>query len=232
MLQTAGDIHLNPGPPCRAQPKELSIIHINARSLRRKLDLLDSEVTDHDVITISETWLSTDIKNNEISINGYHPPVRKDRSDDPHGVKNSLIKNSLFMSNKGSDPGVIPSFEKDGVTYYTNEEKATILNQFFINQSTTEDNDDTPDVLELLTSINQINLSVEEVKSTLTKLITAKATAPDQIHNLILKNSAGIISEPLTFLFNRSLNEGIFPTVWKTAHVTPIYKKKVKRTVY
>ena len=76
LLQTAGDIHLNPGP------KELSIIHINPRSLRRKLDLLDSEVTDHDDITISETWLSADIKNNEISINGYHPPVRKDRSDD------------------------------------------------------------------------------------------------------------------------------------------------------
>ena len=61
LLQTAGDIHLNPG-----QPKELSIIHINARSLRRKLDLLDSEVTDHDIITISETWLSAGIKNNEI----------------------------------------------------------------------------------------------------------------------------------------------------------------------
>ena len=54
LLQTAGDIHLNPGPPCRVQPKELSIIHINARSFRRKLDLLDSEVTDHDVITISD----------------------------------------------------------------------------------------------------------------------------------------------------------------------------------
>ena len=52
LLQTAGDIHLNPGPPCRAQPKELSIIHRNARSLRRKLDLLDREVTDHGAITI------------------------------------------------------------------------------------------------------------------------------------------------------------------------------------
>ena len=117
------------------------------------------------------------------------------------------------MSNKGSDPDVIPPLEKDGVTYYTNKEKATILNQFFINQSTTEDNDDVPDVPELSTTINQIHLSVEEVKNTLTKLSTAKATGPDQIHNIILKNSAGIISEPLTFLFNRSLNEGIFPTV-------------------
>ena len=77
LLQTAGDIHLNPGAPCKAQPKELSIIHINARSLRRKLDLLDSEVTAHDVITKSETRLSADTKNNEISINGYHPPYVK-----------------------------------------------------------------------------------------------------------------------------------------------------------
>ena len=92
------------------------------------------------------------------------------------------------MSNKGSDPDVIPPLEKDGVTYYTNKEKATILNQFFINQSTTEDNDDVPDVPELLTSINQIHLSVEEVKNTLPKLSTAKATGPDQIHNL--KNTA------------------------------------------
>ena len=142
------------------------------------------------------------------------------------GTKNwwKLVKS--FMSNKGSDPDVIPPSEKDGVTYYTNKEKASILNQFFINQSTIEDNDDVPDVPEQLTSINQINLSVEEVKNTLTKLSTAKATGPDQIHNIKKKNySAGIISEPLTFLFNRSLNEGIFPTVWKTAHVTPIHKK-------
>ena len=88
------------------------------------------------------------------------------------------------MSNKGCDLDVIPPLEKDAVTYYTNKEKATILNQFFINQSTIEDNDDVPDVPELLTSINQINLSVEEVKSTLTKLSTAKATGSDQIHNI------------------------------------------------
>ena len=97
-----------------------------------------------------------------------------------------LVKS--FMSNRGSDPDVIPPLEKEGVTHYTNKEKTTILNQFFINQSTTEDNDDVPDVPELLTSINQINLSVEEVKNTLTKLSIAKATGPDQIHNIIFKN--------------------------------------------
>ena len=42
-----------------------------------------------------------------------------------------------------------------------------MLNQFFINQSTNEDNDDVPDVPELLTSINQMKLSAEEVKNAL-----------------------------------------------------------------
>ena len=71
-------------------------------------------------------------------------------------------------------------------------------------------------------------MSAEEVKNTLTKLSTAKATGPDQILIYLFLNSAGTISEPLTFLFNRSLNEGSFLTVWKTAHVTSIHKKANK----
>ena len=128
----------------------------------------------------------------------------------------------METSNKGSEPDVIPPLEKDGVTYYTNKEKATILNQFFINQSTIEDNADVPDVPELLTSINQINLTEEEVKNALTELRTAKATGPDQIHNIIFLNSAGIISKPLTFLFNQSLNEGFFslPSLENGTHYT------------
>ena len=82
------------------------------------------------------------------------------------------------MSNKGSDPDVIPPLEKDGVTYYTSKEKAIILNQFFINQSTIEDNDDVPDIPELLTNINQINLSVEEVKKYSYKIKYSKGDRP------------------------------------------------------
>ena len=82
------------------------------------------------------------------------------------------------MSKKASDPDVIPPLEKDGVTYYTNKEKATILNQFFINQSATEDNDDVPDVPELLTSINQTNLWMEEVKKYSYKIKHGKGDRP------------------------------------------------------
>ena len=84
----------------------------------------------------------------------------------------------METSNKGSEPDVIPPLEKDGVTYYTNKEKATILNQFFINQSTIEDNDDVPDVPELLTSINQINLTEEEVKKCSYRIKNSKGDRP------------------------------------------------------
>jgi hypothetical protein len=146
-------------------------------------------------------------------------------SSESFGTKNwwKLVKS--FLSKKGSNPDTIPPLEKDGIVYYTNIEKATKFNEFFINQSNIEDNTYVPDIPELNTSINQIHLTIEDVKSTLTQLNSTKATGPDQIHNIILKASAGIISEHLTFLFNRSLNEGIFPAVWKTAHVTPIHKK-------
>ena len=57
------------------------------------------------------------------------------------------------------------------------------------------------------------------------------ATGPDTIHNKLLIAAADVISEPLTNLFNRCLNESKFPSQWKIAHVTPIHKKRPKRTV-
>ena len=45
------------------------------------------------------------------------------------------------------------------------------------------------------------------------------------IHNKLLIATVDIITEPLTILFNRCLNEGIFPNIWKIAHGTPLHKK-------
>ena len=45
------------------------------------------------------------------------------------------------------------------------------------------------------------------------------------VHNKLLIPTVDIITEPLTILFNRCLNEGIFPNIWKIAHVTPLRKK-------
>ena len=74
-------------------------------------------------------------------------------------------------------------------------------------------------------------MSVMEVKNVIKSLNKNKATGPDTIHNRLLIAAADVISEPLTNLFNRCLNESKFPPHWKIAHVTPIHKKRTKRPV-
>ena len=121
-------------------------------------------------------------------------------------------------------------FEHDGRVFYTNHEKASAFNEVFVEQSSIEDsNDDNiPRVPMVPFSINHIELSVDEVKNVLKDLNPTKAVGSDIIHNEILITSRDVIVEALTILFNISLQEGVFPTIWKTAHVTPIYKKGSK----
>ena len=44
----------------------------------------------------------------------------------------------------------------------------------------------------------------------------------------MLKELGQELAEPLSRIFYRSLNEGEVPEDWKTANVTPIYKKGAK----
>ena len=53
-----------------------------------------------------------------------------------------LVK--TFLNKKGIDTDVIPPLARNGNIYYSNKEEANILNDFFIAQSTLEDEDDTP----------------------------------------------------------------------------------------
>ncbi|CAD6222047.1 GSCOCG00005308001-RA-CDS, partial [Cotesia congregata] len=51
-----------------------------------------------------------------------------------------------------------------------------------------------------------------------------KGAGPDGIPNIFLKNCATEICEPLTHIFNKSLQSGTFPSVWKLSYVCPIHK--------
>ena len=63
------------------------------------------------------------------------------------------------------------------------------------------------------------------------KLDLNKSTGPDQIGNLILKACHETLSKSLTFIFRRCINKGIFPSIWKTSQVTPIFKEGNKADV-
>ena len=60
-------------------------------------------------------------------------------------------------------------------------------------------------------------INVDNVKSSLMNLKTNKSTGLDKIPAKILKLSADIISPSLTYIFNRSLESGIYIDDWKRA---------------
>ena len=47
----------------------------------------------------------------------------------------------------------------------------------------------------------------------------------------MLKGTVNTISKSLMLLFNRSLHEGLYPSIWKIANVQPLFKKGDKAYV-
>ena len=93
----------------------------------------------------------------------------------------------------------------------------TTIDHFF---SVAPDNDTTD-----LTTIADISLTEEEVCVVLKALDEVKATGPDKIPALMLKNCTVNISSSLCQLFNKSLSCGILPSEWKLANISPIPKR-------
>ena len=69
-------------------------------------------------------------------------------------------------------------------------------------------------------------IHVWEVQKRLSKLNASKAGHPEDIPIKIIKEFSFELAEPLTKIFNASLREGVFPSVWKTASIIPVPKVK------
>ena len=68
------------------------------------------------------------------------------------------------------------------------------------------------------------DFSFEEVYATLCAVKVNKSPGPDNITGRLLKAAAPTLAYPLTLIFNRSLQQGVMPQVWKTASIKPIPK--------
>ena len=141
------------------------------------------------------------------------------------GSKNwwTLVK-SLTGNNECSR--TIPPIEHNGNLVVDDIEKSELFNKFFCEQSTLDDSDHTPpDLTELQTDgLRQILITETEVEDILKILDTSKATGPDCINPRLLREAAPILKYPLCKLFNISLSLSSFPSEWKLANVTPVFK--------
>ena len=58
-----------------------------------------------------------------------------------------------------------------------------------------------------------------------------KAHGPDNISGRMIDLCGDGITLPLNIIFKNIIDTGIFPTLWKSANVTPVHKKDSKQVV-
>ena len=75
------------------------------------------------------------------------------------------------------------------------------------------------------TFMGEANLPDNEVKGTLRSLKPNKSPGYDNISSNVVKETSDIFFTPLKYIYNLSLQQGIFPENLKFAKVSPIYKK-------
>ena len=71
-------------------------------------------------------------------------------------------------------------------------------------------------------SISKFSLS--DIFLKINSLPNKHSAGPDKISERFLKSCVYTISKPLLIIFNRSLDSGIFPKLWKYSYITPIFK--------
>lgn len=80
-------------------------------------------------------------------------------------------------------------------------------------------------------TLNSVNVSLNDVLQCLKSLDINKGPGPDAIPPIFVSKCADSLAAPLHFIFNKSLNEGIFPDLWKIARISPIFKSGDKSNV-
>lgn len=115
----------------------------------------------------------------------------------------------------------------DGNMTANDQEAATVLCDYFSTVFTHEqDFNNIPQTGSC--GLQSIAVTEELVLKRLLKLKQDKSPGPDNLHPMLLRQTAHVIATPLSLIFNKSLNEGILPDDWKCANVAPIYKKGPK----
>lgn len=79
--------------------------------------------------------------------------------------------------------------------------------------------------------ISSVNITPALVFQQLDRLDEKKSAGPDLVPPVFLKKCAVSLADPVAKLFNQSLNNGIFPSIWKTAFVTPVHKSVTKNDI-
>ena len=113
------------------------------------------------------------------------------------------------------------------VWYTSTQEKADCLNNYFTSISMVDDTNIALPGIQFKTENKLIidEVTKSEIEDVIQSIEMNKASGPDNISHRMLKRCIHSKSTPLCILFNCFISEGVFPDLWKTATVTPLFKK-------
>ena len=121
--------------------------------------------------------------------------------------------------------------KKDGLTYSSPKQKADILNQQFTSVFSKENSSARPTLpSSKVPSASSITVTEKGVLKLLQGLKPHKAAGPDKISTRLLKIAAAELAPGLTKFFQLSVDKGQIPSDWKTAFVSPVFKKGNRST--
>ena len=140
---------------------------------------------------------------------------------------------SYINNSKAIRSGIGPLTNNDGALVTDSQHIANLLNNYF--SSVFNTNSLPPTTTYTSTNVNlehvlpNFEITTDEVHKALDSLKTNKSPGPDKVYPKLLKETKSEILSSLTTVFNMSLRQGIVPSDWKKANVTPIFKKGDKQ---
>ena len=138
------------------------------------------------------------------------------------------IANSVL--NKGKS--AIPPLFNGPELLSSASDKAKLFVKNFSKNSNLHDSDISLPVFPSRTNLklHDISITSKMVKKIITNFDSSKASGPDYILVVVLKNCEPELSYILTKLFNKCLKESCFPDCWKVSSVVPVFKNVGERS--
>ena len=76
--------------------------------------------------------------------------------------------------------------------------------------------------------LSNIIIRTDSISKAIDRLKCSKSQGPDNIHPMLLKECKAALLTPLKYIFEKSLDEQKLPDIWKSAHVSAIFKSGSK----
>ena len=126
-----------------------------------------------------------------------------------------VFNNKEYTSGKDIYDILAKHFSTVGKTYANNIKSSTKGLNYYCNKIPLNNN-----------SLYFNPTNMVEISNIINKLANKRSYGYDQISNKLIKELHLVISYPLMLVFNRSLEEGMFPELMKQVDMIPLYKAK------